>query len=65
MPSNRPGGQDRSVNAVIAPVPQSRVTTSPPTRWLVRPKRPAATDGPSERYSPPSAQLATRIGSSA
>src|SRR3712207_8422594 len=33
------------------------------TRWSVRPKTPAATDGPSARYRPPSAHIATRHGS--
>ncbi len=55
-------GQPRRANAVAAPVPHSSVTTSPPMRWLLRPKRLTATDGPSDRYSPPSAQLATMIG---
>src|SRR6266581_3839397 len=27
-------------------------------RWLLRPNMPAATEGPSDRYNPPSAQLA-------
>ena len=58
-------GQWRSAKADMAPVPHSSVTTRPPTRWLVSPKRPAATEGPSDRKSPPSAQLATMIGTSA
>ena len=40
-------------------------TTRPPMRWLLSPKRLAATDGPSERYRPPSAQLAMMIGTMA
>src|SRR5712692_6356376 len=55
-------GQVRNAKAVRAPAPHSSVTTRPPMKWLCRPKRPAATEGPSERYNPPSAQLATTIG---
>src|SRR5713101_2954146 len=42
-------GQVRNAKAVRAPAPHSSVTTRPPMKWLCRPKRPAATEGPSER----------------
>src|SRR5216684_3324956 len=58
-------GHVLSRKAVRAPAPHSSDTTRPPIRWFFKPKRPAATEGPSERYRPPSAQLATMIGSSA
>ena len=58
-------GRLLNTKAVAAPAPHSSVTTKPPMRWLLRPKRLAATEGPSERYSPPSAQLAMMIGTRA
>src|SRR5713226_2120077 len=39
-------GQFRSAKAVRAPAPHSRVTTRPPMRWLLRPKRLAAAERP-------------------
>ena len=36
-----------------------------PARWLGSPRTPAVSEAPSERISPPSAQLAARQGSAA
>ena len=65
MASIRPTGQCRNENAEMAPVPHRSVTTRPSMTWLLSPKTLAATDGPSDRYRPPSAQLATSMGTRA
>ena len=52
----------RSRNAAAAPVPQSRKITSPPHSRFGEPVASAASDGPSDRYRPPSAQAATKHG---
>ncbi len=60
--SSRSAGRRRARNEATAPVAHSRLTTIPPTRWLCRPNSSAATDGPRDRYSPPSAQDANSTG---
>src|SRR6201989_225891 len=52
----------RSMNAAAAPVPQIRKITSPPHSRFGEPVAAAASDGPSDRYRPPSAQVATKHG---
>src|ERR1700722_11036527 len=52
----------RSTNAAPAPVPQIRKITSPPHSRFGEPVAWAASDGPSERYRPPRAQVAARHG---
>src|ERR1700761_2363387 len=52
----------RSTYAAAAPVPQTRNITRPPQTRLGEPVAAAASDGPSDRYRPPSAQVATRHG---
>src|SRR5580700_4351504 len=55
----------RSANAAAAPVPQSRKITSPPHSRFGEPVASAASDGPSDRYRPPSAHPATMHGTAA
>src|SRR5580693_10051615 len=52
----------RSTYAATAPVPQTRNITSPPQIRFGEPVAAVASDGPSDRYRPPSAQVATRHG---
>src|SRR5262249_17622924 len=52
----------RSANAAAAPVPKSRKITSPPHSRFGDPVAAAASDGPSDRYRPPSAHTATKHG---
>src|ERR1700722_7613390 len=52
----------RSAYAATAPVPQTRNITSPPQIRFGEPVAAAASDGPSDRKRPPSAQVATRHG---
>src|SRR5580704_6355677 len=52
----------RSANAAAAPTPQSRKITSPPHSRFGDPVAWAASDGPSDRYSPPRAHPETMHG---
>ncbi|MET9356237.1 hypothetical protein ABZY14_25115 [Streptomyces sp. NPDC006617] len=60
--SSPDAGRERSREIASAPEPTSSVTTTPPIRWLCRPRSWAATDGPRERYIPASAQPAFMAG---
>ena len=51
--------------AAAAPVPKSRKITSPPHTGFGEPVAWAASEGPSDRYSPPSAHWATMHGAAA
>ena len=57
--------QLRTTTDPIAPTPATAVTTRPPIRWLWMPKMLAASEGPSERTRPPTAQVATSTGTAA
>src|ERR1700722_17004364 len=59
------GPKPRSANVAVAPVPQIRKITSPPHSRFGEPVAAAASDGPSDRYRPPSAQVATMHGTAA
>src|ERR1700755_2828695 len=56
------GPTPRSANAATAPVPQIRKITSPPHSRFGEPVAAAASDGPSDRYRPPSAHPETMHG---
>src|SRR4051812_37809776 len=59
------GGRERAAAAASTPAPASAAITAPRARRLSPPSRLVAREGPSERYSPPSAQVATSDGTEA